>query len=192
MAYGNRLSPALIPAVPAVLSYAMGNSSGKPERNDQESRLHAVVLEPSDAEYAPSSNHSVADYVGYGDDAPDGGYESDGLSSASMSAESSVRNYRYENGRRYHSFREGSYNFPNDNDEQEREDMVHTMLKLPCNQKLYFAPIISNPQEVLDIRTGTGIWAIESRRAFIEMHSESDELTNYSGGPVSQCSNSWC
>lgn len=93
----------------------------------------------------------------------DGGYDSDGFSSASTSAESSVRDYMYENGRRYHRFREGSYNFPNDDVEQEREDMKHAMVKLLCSQKLHFAPIGNNPQEVLDLGTGTGIWAIESK-----------------------------
>ena len=68
----------------------------------------------------------------------------------------------YENGRRYHRFREGTYNFPNDDVEQEREDMKHAMVKLLCSQKLHFAPIGDYPQEVLDVGTGTGIWAIES------------------------------
>lgn len=49
----------------------------------------------------------------------DGGYSSDGFSSGTTSAESSVRDYLYENGRRYHRFREGTYNFPNDDVEQE-------------------------------------------------------------------------
>lgn len=93
----------------------------------------------------------------------DGGYDSEGFSSASTSAESSVRDYMYENGRRYHRFREGTYNFPNDDVEQEREDMKHAMVKLLCSQKLHFAPIGNNPQEVLDLGTGTGIWAIESK-----------------------------
>lgn len=96
------------------------------------------------------------------DDGTDGGYDSDGFSSGSTSAESSVRDYMYENGRRYHRFREGTYNFPNDDVEQEREDMKHAMVKLLCSQKLHFAPIGDYPQEVLDVGTGTGIWAIES------------------------------
>jgi hypothetical protein len=93
----------------------------------------------------------------------DGGYDSEGFSSGSTSAESSVRDYMFENGRRYHRFREGTYNFPNDDVEQEREDMKHAMVKLLCSQKLHFAPIGDNPQEVLDLGTGTGIWAIESK-----------------------------
>jgi hypothetical protein len=91
----------------------------------------------------------------------DAGYESDAHTSASTSMASSVRDYAFENGRRYHKFREGRYNFPNDDVEQEREDMKHAMVKMLC-QQLHFAPIGSHPQEILDIGTGTGIWAIES------------------------------
>lgn len=98
-----------------------------------------------------------------GDSASDAGYESDSVTSASTSVGSSVRDYMYENGRRYHSFREGTYNFPNDDVEQEREDMKHAMVKLLCSQNLHFAPIGNHPQEILDIGTGTGIWAIESK-----------------------------
>ncbi|KYK60652.1 hypothetical protein DCS_01790 [Drechmeria coniospora] len=103
-------------------------------------------------------------------DESDGGYDSDGFSSGSTTAESSVRDYLYENGRRYHRFREGSYNFPNDDVEQEREDMKHAMVKLLCSQKLHFAPIGNHPQEVLDMGTGTGIWAIEMGDQFPSAH----------------------
>jgi ubiquinone/menaquinone biosynthesis C-methylase UbiE len=44
---------------------------------------------------------------------------------------------------------------------QQREDMKHAMVKMLCGQ-LHFAPIGDHPHEVLDIGTGTGIWAIES------------------------------
>ena len=46
-----------------------------------------------------------------GDDA---GYETDTNSSVGTSLSSSVRNFIYENGRTYHSFRQGKYAFPND------------------------------------------------------------------------------
>ncbi|KAK2045211.1 methyltransferase [Colletotrichum somersetense] len=91
----------------------------------------------------------------------DGGYGTDSATNASTSIESSVRDYLYENGRRYHRFREGQYNFPNDEIEQEREDMKHAMVKLLCNQKLSFAPLGEWPQQILDMGTGTGAWAIE-------------------------------
>lgn len=92
----------------------------------------------------------------------DAGYESDPATTTSTSMSSSVWDFSFENGRRYHKFREGRYNFPNDDVEQEREDMKHTMLKMLCHQ-LHFAPIGENPQQILDVGTGTGIWAIESK-----------------------------
>ncbi|KAL7795899.1 S-adenosyl-L-methionine-dependent methyltransferase [Trichoderma ceciliae] len=104
------------------------------------------------------------------DNGSDAGYDSDGVSSASTSAMSSVRDYMFENGRRYHRFREGSYNFPNDDVEQEREDMKHAMAKLLCSQKLHFAPIGNNPQEILDVGTGTGIWPIEMGDRYPSAH----------------------
>lgn len=92
----------------------------------------------------------------------DPGYESDRASFASTSLSSSVRDYLFENGRRYHRFREGRYNFPNDEAEQDREDMKHACVKMLCQNQLYFSPIDElNLQNVLDIGTGTGIWAIE-------------------------------
>lgn len=93
--------------------------------------------------------------------ASESGYETDSMGSASMSLSSSVRDYAFENGRRYHKFREGSYNFPNDDSEQDREDMKHAMIVNLC-QRLHFAPLGDNPQHILDMGTGTGIWAIES------------------------------
>lgn len=44
----------------------------------------------------------------------DDGYGTDNNTTASTSLAESVRDYIYENGRRYHRFREGRYNFPND------------------------------------------------------------------------------
>lgn len=115
---------------------------------------------------AQAEENIVADsdeYSSIGDAGSDAGYGSDGMSSASTSIGSSVRDYMFENGRRYHSFRAGAYNFPNDDVEQEREDMKHAMVRLLSGQKLHFAPLGDSTQTVLDIGTGTGIWAIESR-----------------------------
>ncbi|KAK2028991.1 TAM domain methyltransferase [Colletotrichum zoysiae] len=92
----------------------------------------------------------------------DDGYESASVASsdASASLASSVRDYDYENRRRYHKYKEGQYAFPNDEPEQEREDMKHAMVVHLCSGKLHSAPL-RNPQRVIDIGTGTGIWAID-------------------------------
>jgi hypothetical protein len=96
----------------------------------------------------------------------DGGYETDSLGSGSTSISSSVRDYLFENGRRYHRFRQGAYNFPNDESEQEREDLKHAMMMNLC-QTLHFAPLGENPGQVLDLGTGTGAWAIDSECCFV-------------------------
>ncbi|WDK22659.1 methyltransferase domain-containing protein [Colletotrichum graminicola] len=83
--------------------------------------------------------------------------------SASTSLSNSVRDYVFENSRRYHKYMEGRYLMPNDEPEQEREDMKHAMCVNVMDGKLHCAPI-ENPQKVVDIGTGTGIWAIDSGR----------------------------
>ncbi|RPA84715.1 putative methyltransferase [Ascobolus immersus RN42] len=77
---------------------------------------------------------------------------------------SSVFNYVYENGRRYASDRKSEYLFPNDDKEQERLDIFHHLWGLVMDGKLYQAPLpahLRNGGRVLDLGTGTGIWAID-------------------------------
>ncbi|KAF5521011.1 Secondary metabolism regulator LAE1 [Colletotrichum aenigma] len=85
---------------------------------------------------------------------------SDTSSNATASLSSSVRDFNFENKRRYHKYKEGRYAFPNDDAEQEREDMKHSMVVTLCGGALHSAPL-QNPQKILDIGTGTGIWAID-------------------------------
>lgn len=49
---------------------------------------------------------------------------------------------------------------PNDEPEQDRMDMQHQAFLLASRNNLYFAPVKS-PKKILDLGTGTGIWAIE-------------------------------
>ncbi|KAL4808156.1 S-adenosyl-L-methionine-dependent methyltransferase [Aspergillus unguis] len=81
--------------------------------------------------------------------------------SYATSITSSVLNYNWQYGRRYHAYKEGSYKFPNDEEEQARLDLLHNMFRLVLNGRLFLAPIKDGPLRVLDIGTGTGIWAID-------------------------------
>lgn len=38
---------------------------------------------------------------------------------------------------------------------------MHHVYLLLCDNKLHLAPIGKNPQRILDIGTGTGIWAMD-------------------------------
>ena len=49
---------------------------------------------------------------------------------------------------------------PNDETENNRMDMIHEMCLVLLRQKLYLAPIKS-PKRVIDLGTGTGMWAVD-------------------------------
>ena len=126
------------------------NASSPCRSPDDDNKLpHADFINTIEAD--PEPNPDAGD-----------GYESDSLSAGSTSLASTIqRNYVFENNRRYHKFQEGRYLLPNDDVEQSREDMKHYMIMLLCDDNLHFAPL-NHPQKVVDIGTGTGIWAIES------------------------------
>jgi hypothetical protein len=130
------------------------------ENTSAESPHEDHGYDPEDALLvAHQAEHEIE--VGEIDDESDVGYESDLDYGASNSVSPSVRDYAFENGRRYHKFREGHYQFPNDEPEQTREDMKHAMIVNLCGGNLHFSPL-DNPQRVLDLGTGTGIWCINS------------------------------
>src|SRR2546421_2047833 len=86
--------------------------------------------------------------------------------SYSTSLASSILDYRYENGRRYHAYRDGEYLLPNDDPEQNRLNIMHHISRLVLGGALYRAPIADGrppPRRILD---GTGIWAIEMADEF--------------------------
>ncbi|KAH7030077.1 putative TAM domain methyltransferase [Macrophomina phaseolina] len=99
-------------------------------------------------------------------------------SSQSTSVTSSVFNYRYENGRRYHAFREGTYALPNDEKEQDRLDLFHHISTLLLGGKLYNAPVNTKKMNrALDLGTGTGIWAVDFADEFPECEVVGTDLS---------------
>jgi len=87
------------------------------------------------------------------------------IASETTSLTSSILKGRYENGRRYHAYKEGQYMLPDDEQEQDRLDCKYASLQHVFSDKIVFAPL-QDPQQILDIGTGTGIWAIDAGEAF--------------------------
>ncbi|KIH93385.1 hypothetical protein SPBR_04152 [Sporothrix brasiliensis 5110] len=84
--------------------------------------------------------------------------------SSTQSVRSSIYEFVEENGRTFHKYKQGKYFMPNDKSEQERLDLQHAIFVLLLKGQLARAPI-EDPQRVLDVGTGTGIWAIEFAQA---------------------------
>lgn len=97
---------------------------------------------------------------------------------------SSIERYPVENGRRYHAFKDGNYVMPNDESELDRLDLTHQMLRITLGNKIYLSPIGDKPWSILDIGTGTGIWAIEMGDEFPD--------TQIIGTDLSPTQPSWC
>jgi len=124
--------------------------------------MSSTSNQPTGAPPAQPNFHqeiAVDETVGRDDDDLDSALGSD-ASVRSTSVTSSIYSYRFENGRRYHAYRDGKYLLPNDEAEQDRLDLHHHVFSLVLSGRLFRAPI-NNPQRVLDFGTGTGMWAID-------------------------------
>ncbi|KAL7268854.1 hypothetical protein RUND412_008505 [Rhizina undulata] len=118
---------------------------------------------------ATMSRHPATEYATEYDAYPDFDGDSNhsdyasGLESDSTSLISAAKNYVYENGRRYHGYKEGKYVWPNDETEQDRMDLHHHCCLLALRGELFACPLgkESPPQRILDLGTGTGIWAMD-------------------------------
>lgn len=106
------------------------------------------------------------------DDGYDSAIDTSLPTSSTASISSSIMKYRQENGRTYHAYKDGKYFLPNDENENDRLDLQHHQFCLTFRGKLFLAPVPKTLHRVLDVGTGTGIWAID----FADEHPESEVL----------------
>jgi SAM-dependent methyltransferase len=92
----------------------------------------------------------------------DEGYAASTSTSYVSSIASSIRRGIEENGRLYPTYGANASLLPMDEDELDRNDLQHCKFRLILNDKLHLAPITKSPQNILDLGTGTGIWAIDA------------------------------
>ncbi|KAL7267333.1 hypothetical protein RUND412_010085 [Rhizina undulata] len=113
------------------------------------SKIPGLVLE-ADPNFGTDTDYETSNYAS-------------GIDSDMTSLITAAKNHVYENGRRYHGYKEGKYVLPNDETEQDRLDLLHHCCLMGLRGELFACPVgkESPPQRILDVGTGTGIWAIE-------------------------------
>lgn len=96
----------------------------------------------------------------------------DDAASSTVSLRSSLYQGVQENGRFYHKYKEGRYVLPSDEREWDRLDLQHQLFLMTTDMSLGLAPVEGEPENVIDLGTGTGIWALD----YAESHPGSNVL----------------
>ena len=168
--------------------YSDRESDGRGHLNaNEDADLHTSAVHAGQAASAPDSNDTsilplnninqpaagTIAAAADNDDRPveddifsDLGYDDSSATSYCSTLRSEAHDYYWEHGRRYHSFGGGRYLLPNDDQELNREDMKHHMWRLVLEGALHLSPIGEHPQKILDIGTGSGIWAMQTADAY--------------------------
>lgn len=124
------------------------------------------MAEPHLTALVPEIDDEISDH--------DSGLETRPIPNSTISIGSSILKYRKENGRTYHAYKDGIYLRPNDSLETDRLDLQHHLFTLTFDGKLFICPVAEKKRihRVLDVGTGTGIWAID----FADEHPEAEVL----------------
>ena len=112
------------------------------------------------------------------DDVDEGIGDDESNLSSTYSLTDSILDYRNLHGRTYQSSRTTEYWGPNDDHQNDGLDIAHHFITMLLGDKLYEAPLV-NPTAILDVGTGTGIWAIDMADAF-----PAAEVTGFDIAPI--------
>lgn len=104
------------------------------------------------------------------DEHDDAASELGSLNESTASLTDSIWDYRNIHGRTYGNSKTTEYWAPNDERQNEGLDITHHYMLLYFDNQLFQAPIDENPQRVLDVGTGTGIWALDFADQFPSAH----------------------
>ncbi|KAE9579747.1 hypothetical protein CGMCC3_g4315 [Colletotrichum fructicola] len=154
------------------MSAAPPSNPGSPDSPNREPTPADAAVQPEVQPENNPENVLTAD-----DTEEEEGQSVDGrsLAPSTESLRPSLFDYRQENGRTYHRYKDGKYIFPNDERESDRLDMEFQIWMISLDDRLGVAPPClgsSKPTRVLDIGTGTGIWAMH----FGDEHPEAEVI----------------
>ncbi|KKY17443.1 putative umta [Phaeomoniella chlamydospora] len=95
-----------------------------------------------------------------GNEDNDSAYAGSITNTETTSLRSSILRYKEENGRTYHAYGSTEHWGPNDERAQDQQDLSHHLWTLALKGEYFIAPVV-NPQDILDLGTGTGIWVMD-------------------------------
>ncbi|KAK4121430.1 S-adenosyl-L-methionine-dependent methyltransferase [Parathielavia appendiculata] len=121
---------------------------------------------------SPSRNFIEADERWDNNSNSDEGAEVASSGTSLTSITSSVLRGKVEDGRVYAVYGKEEYGMPMDDSELDRIDMCHAKYYALLNKKRFLAPIGENPQKILDLGCGTGIWSMD----IADMYPSADVL----------------
>ncbi|KAL7804931.1 S-adenosyl-L-methionine-dependent methyltransferase [Trichoderma aethiopicum] len=90
----------------------------------------------------------------------------DDTASSTASLSDSIFDYRNIHGRTFQNSKTTEYWGPNDDRQNNGLDISHHFITMLLGDQLFEAPIKKPPTRVLDVGTGTGIWAIDMSDAY--------------------------
>ncbi|KAJ9136884.1 Demethylmenaquinone methyltransferase [Pleurostoma richardsiae] len=153
-------APAKAPSPKAASPKAPSPKAPSPKTASPKSASPKSPRSPIEAAQVGEEGTIQADDDLRDNDDADSAISGDSRSSTSSLTES-IFAYRTLHGRTYNAPKTSEYWAPNDEQQNEGLDLLHNCLLMVMDNKLFLAPIGDNPQRVLDVGTGTGIWAID-------------------------------
>ncbi|RSL56963.1 hypothetical protein CEP54_008530 [Fusarium duplospermum] len=141
-------------------------SPSKPSPKSPKSPAEVVQSSsPGDTTSHPTNTQIPFNQDDAGDDSA---YEDDGsIVSSTASLSESIFDYRNLHGRTFQNSKTTEYWGPNDDRQNNGLDIAHHFMVMLKNDRLFDAPV-TRMSKVLDVGTGTGIWAIDMADAYPE------------------------